>query len=362
VINYYLGEILMSSMLDQAIVDAQALREAALKNAEQAVIDKYAPQIKEAVESLLESDTQEVLEEAPATEATAGAGYEIPFASDPGASGEEEVTMTMEFEFNPEDFELDLEDLKVKAEEEPTTEPEGTEALVGALGLESPDEGGGMAEPEVALQEEVEATENNEEDALIEELMSMLEEDDQIEEALKVDVGEEKHGWVTTDAGTRHYDAELELAAKQSTEYRQRADELEKEIEDLNNTILSYQTTQDKLHGAIADMKAKLEENLVMNARLLYSNRILSDASLNERQKSKIVEAVAKAKTIEEAKTIAETLKETIAGSVPKGPKSLSESVNRKSNLSHVLPRRKQQELNETLDFAGRMRKLAGID
>ena len=44
----------MSSMLEQAIVDAQALREAALKNAEQALIEKFAPQIKDAVESLLE--------------------------------------------------------------------------------------------------------------------------------------------------------------------------------------------------------------------------------------------------------------------------------------------------------------------
>ena len=40
-------------MLEQAIVDATALREAALKNAEQAIIEKYAPQIKDAVESLL---------------------------------------------------------------------------------------------------------------------------------------------------------------------------------------------------------------------------------------------------------------------------------------------------------------------
>ena len=48
----------MSSMLEQAIVDATALREAALKNAEQAIIEKYAPQIKEAVESLLEGDSQ----------------------------------------------------------------------------------------------------------------------------------------------------------------------------------------------------------------------------------------------------------------------------------------------------------------
>ena len=46
----------MSSMLEQAIVDAQALREAALKNAEQTLIEKFTPQIKEAVESLLEGD------------------------------------------------------------------------------------------------------------------------------------------------------------------------------------------------------------------------------------------------------------------------------------------------------------------
>ena len=49
----------MSSMLEQAIVDAQALREAALKNAEQALIEKFTPQIKEAVESLLEGNISE---------------------------------------------------------------------------------------------------------------------------------------------------------------------------------------------------------------------------------------------------------------------------------------------------------------
>ena len=57
----------MSSMLEQAIVDAQALREAALKNAEQSVIEKYAPEIKAAVESLLEG--KEVIEEQIADEA-----------------------------------------------------------------------------------------------------------------------------------------------------------------------------------------------------------------------------------------------------------------------------------------------------
>ncbi len=46
-------------MLEQAIVDAKALRESALKNAEQAIIEKYAPEIKEAVDSLLETQWTE---------------------------------------------------------------------------------------------------------------------------------------------------------------------------------------------------------------------------------------------------------------------------------------------------------------
>ena len=349
----------MSSMLDQAIVDAQALREAALKNAEQAVIDKYAPEIKAAVESLLEStnNDSEVINEVEE--------MKVPLAASPASSSDQPVNFEVEFEFDPEDFNVDMgsfEKLEEEQQEEQQEEPPK-----GALGFESPEAGGGIDVPDDQELTDMlsEQEQDDEEDDLISELLSLLDEDlfeETIEEQLTVDTGEEKHGHFVTDAGTRKYDVELEMAATQSTEYKERTAELEKQIDDLNDSILTYQSTQDKLHSVITDMKGKLEEALVMNARLLYSNRILSDASLNERQKSKIVEAVAKARTIEEAKTISETLKETIAGSVKKGPKSLSESVNRKSNLSHVLPRRKQQELNETLDFASRMKKLAGLD
>ena len=46
----------MSSMLEQAIADASALREQAIKNAEQSVLDKYSKQIKEAVDQMLEME------------------------------------------------------------------------------------------------------------------------------------------------------------------------------------------------------------------------------------------------------------------------------------------------------------------
>ena len=50
----------MSSLLEQAIIDATALREAAVKNAESAILDKYSTDIREAVESLLEQDDEEM--------------------------------------------------------------------------------------------------------------------------------------------------------------------------------------------------------------------------------------------------------------------------------------------------------------
>ena len=46
----------MSNLLEKAIVDAKALKEAALKNAEQLVIEKYSDEVKQAVTRLLEQD------------------------------------------------------------------------------------------------------------------------------------------------------------------------------------------------------------------------------------------------------------------------------------------------------------------
>ena len=46
----------MSTLLEQAIVDAQALRDAALKNAETAILEKYGDEVRGAVESLIEQE------------------------------------------------------------------------------------------------------------------------------------------------------------------------------------------------------------------------------------------------------------------------------------------------------------------
>ena len=50
----------MSSMLEQAIVDANALKKVALESAEASLIEKYSHEIKEAVETLLEQDDEDL--------------------------------------------------------------------------------------------------------------------------------------------------------------------------------------------------------------------------------------------------------------------------------------------------------------
>ena len=70
----------MSSLLEQAIVDAKALKEAAMKNAEATIIDKYSEEVKSTLNQLLEQDELEAL---------LGGGEETPSAGAEAAIDEE---------------------------------------------------------------------------------------------------------------------------------------------------------------------------------------------------------------------------------------------------------------------------------
>jgi len=142
---------------------------------------------------------------------------------------DDQVEMELEFEFNPEDFKLDLENIKDQAQADPASAGESTETtadLAGELGLgEEPttppaEEAGGL---EGLLEES-----QSDEEQMIAELLAILEETEDneeiIDEALTVDVGAEKHGHFVTDDATRKYDQELELAKRQSDEYKDKAD------------------------------------------------------------------------------------------------------------------------------------------
>ena len=347
----------MSSMLEQAIVDAAALREAALKNAEQAIIDKYAPQIKEAVESLL--DKEVINEQEVATSDPEPSSLEAPFAASPSTNLDQEVTLTLSDDDQVYEFDLDKIKMAMKkegpaAEEDGTTTPELASDLgLGELGGETdapePDAGGDdLGIGDDLLQEFVD-------------FVSSIDGEEQVlEEELVVDMaGDHKNGTFETSTETLKYQKEMELARQESDELKEENEELEKRLEEISESYQSLQNKNKNLNKIINKLDNSLKETLLSNAKLLYCNKTLSDASLNERQKTKIVEAIAKAQTPEEAKNLHEALKTTVGSSKKEGPKSLRESVNRRSNLSGIMPRKQKPE--QEFSFADQMKKLAGI-
>ena len=170
-------------------------------------------------------------------------------------------------------------------------------------------------------------------------------------EKLVVDMAQRKTGHLGVSEDTAKYELELELARQQSTDFKEENEALKKAVEELQEKLSNYDFT-------INEMKRKLNETNLTNARLLYANRILNSTSLNERQKNKLVEAISSAGSVKEAKVIYETLKNTV-GSAPdrRGPQSLREAVTRSSSIMSVRENRR----NTADPAAERMQILAGI-
>ena len=106
----------MSNLLNEAIVDAKALRTAALKNAETIVIEKYSDEVRNTLEQLLEQD--DLLGDplgAAAPEVGADAGAEMPAPEAPGAEMPVMDPAAAPMEEGPEPEEIAEEDIPFAA-------------------------------------------------------------------------------------------------------------------------------------------------------------------------------------------------------------------------------------------------------
>ena len=119
----------------------------------------------------------------------------------------------------------------------------------------------------------------------------------------------------------------------------------------LTESLEQHKQVVQELQGATREVN-------LSNARLLYTNRVLRNTSLNERQRSKIADAISKAGSVTEAKTIYHTLESTVGSSPRREPQSLNEALGRQR--TSVL-RASRQESTSSDPLAERMKRLAGI-
>ncbi len=326
----------MSNMLEQAIVDAKTLREAAVKNAESALIEKYADEVKAGVEQLLEAEQDEPGETG--EEIFAGENFGDPAADESSATDQVPLAHISDDE---EMITVNLDDIA------PTTTSEPEEEFT-------------LDREEIA--DEVGISLNGEE--------SPANRDDEVEldESDLIDMFKEM---LTVDAPSIEVEQSKEEAEEEDhqeveeKEFVQTDGMNEDDIEEYYRTMAKYENLQREhknLKKVLNQFKEQLQETNLHNARLLYTNRVLSTTSLNEQQKNKIVDMVKNARSVDEAKMVFETLQKTMAAETPSGnrSKSLSETISRPSSviLSGRTQNTNKTERNPTVN---RWATLAGL-
>ncbi len=354
----------MQNMLEQALVDASALKEAALENARETILEKYSVELKDAMNTLLEQEDE------PMMDLPDLADPEPSMADDQVEFGalEDEAACPCPEEGEVQVFNFDMDALRALEDEMPGLggDVEDHEALVAEPGL-----GADTAPPPEEDEEEL-PTELQEELEIDEDLLFEypdpdadsevdLDEDAALEdivERLVVDLaGDELTGWAGRPSTDIEYAKEIRVARLAATEAKEQKEQLESAIENLAESNKKLTKENNNFKHMLVKLKEKLEEVNLSNAKLLYTNRTLSSASLNERQKSKIVESIQNADSVEEAKVIYETLQSAV-GAPKKEPKSLREAIKRPS-LS--VPRKRTRENQKDVLVKERFQRLAGI-
>ena len=111
----------------------------------------------------------------------------------------------------------------------------------------------------------------------------------------------------------------------------------------------------DEAYSVIKSLKSELNEINLLNAKLLYTNKIFKAKNLNESQKVKVLSSFDKATTVGEVKLVFETLNEGI-----KVKSNLIKENLGSASKSTVTPSVKKP-IVESNDAFLRMQKLAGI-
>jgi len=356
----------MSSLLEQAIVDAKALKEVAIQNAERAIIEKYSDEVRSTLDQLLEQE-EPAGEEVGNGDLEPALEEEIPFAH--RTSDIEPQMVSIDLQQLEEEINKRFEGVLEERKSFLIAEPEVLEEASCGGPHKEDEDAVYMEEDEDAVYMEEDEEEKLEEgkcpsDCKCEKCKERLEEeielDDDLflEEAFHLDYKTQPTGHVGAFT-----DSEMELAMDLEAIKEKYEDKIEHQqgimqeaveiIEDLEAKNKKYENYFKKLKESFA--KVKLD-----NTKLMYTNKALMNDSLNERQKQKIAESLSSAKNEEQAKIIFETLSQNAVGSGKSAPKSLSEAVEKRSLLT-VAPKRK--ETQETIEEAisSRWKRLAGI-
>jgi hypothetical protein len=133
-------------------------------------------------------------------------------------------------------------------------------------------------------------------------------------------------------------------------------DEGKKEIDEVEEVDEAKKDDMEEIMAETAALKAELHETNLLNAKLLYTNKIFRAKNLKEAQKVKVLEAFDRASNVKEVKLIFETLNEGMVSNATRTP--IKESLGSASKPAGVAKKAPIMEIDPQV---ARWQKLAGL-
>jgi hypothetical protein len=391
-----------SKLLKEAIADAKAVRETALANAKIQLEEAFTPRLKSMLSQKLraeaedmESDEDEMkevygeddekeedkMEEdynssnigAGTGGTTSGQNNKKPTEHNAGAEdklGAADVTSTSK---KPE---AEVEDYKF---EKSITEEEGEEEdLTADTNPFAKEEG---EEDEFGAQDDQQSEDDLDLEAIIKELEDELhggsddmESEDDYNAMGHDDVQDESADEVDTVMNADEPDA---VIARNESDDKDEDDDMnieeiikeledeEKAEEDEKEKVEESKRLKKELAEAISvikSLKSTINEVNLLNAKLLFSNKLFRSYNLTNEQKSKVIDSLDRTNTVREVKLVYSTLAESMkfaTNSPKKSAKPMAEGASRVQTSTK--PTAQKEIVSESTTYANRFKELAGI-
>jgi len=384
-----------SKLLKESIADAKAVRETAIANAKIMLEEAFAPRIRSAISKKIKENVDITLSEeygvddvkgVESSKIGAGKGKSGSGTTGSKPAGKSTQSHTkLDPETTRQSSSLGAEDKNNKVVDKLTENDEEDEFDLDEIlreleGVDDMDlEEGGDPEPEMAPEDSPEPEEEVEEaygtgddmddldlDEILRELEGSEEDDMEVEEAsLELDEADD----FNLD------DLDLEESESDAAEDTVDLDELLRELglnedeteeapEDKpgSEELEELRTELDEAYKAIRSLKTTINEVNLLNAKLLYANKLFRHYNLTNEQKIKIVENIDRTTNVREVKLVYATLAESMkftGTKTHKTVKAISENFASKVTRS-TAP--KKEILSESNEIADRFKKLAGIN
>lgn len=370
-----------SNLLKEAIADAKAVRETAIANAKIALEEAFTPRLQSILSQKLqqemneEEDEDEVNEEYGAEDTSDADSSKIDGDNKQPA---DDVNSSSDLaQGNPD---TEVETAEVGSEEEETE--------VVKEGEEESEEAEEVSEGEEHEEEEVEETysegEEEDEDELdLESIIRELEEElDDEEESEVEDIASDvvdSHEDEMHDEESEEEEAEEEVEetyseGEDSDDEEIDLDEILREMgygeeeeevneEEENNELEEAKSQLKEAMSTIKSLKGTINEVNLLNAKLLYTNKLFRSYELTNEQKHKVVETLDRTSNVREVKLVFSTLAESlkIGGTAKKQKQTakLTESFASKP-VASTAPK-KEVITESTNTMADRFKQLANI-